>query len=294
MAKAVFLHRADSIYDDVPEKHYDFPRQYLNSVNATIGDWVLYYEPVKAGARGYFAAAQLASVIEKPGVPGRYLGIIAPGSFISFYEAVPRLLNGRPLEAAPDGSPAKGGRQQLAVRRLPDSEFEQIARMGLPADLIEREEARYSTVSGLSETSEFFERPIIERLESRRYRDALFRSKVLDAYEDRCAISGMELRNGGGRPEVQAAHIKPVKHNGPDTVRNGLALSGTLHWMFDRGLIAIADDHSVLVSHNKVPAEVASRLILPGLRIRLPRNPRHRPHPEYLKFHREEVYGRVG
>ena len=37
--------------------------------------------------------------------------------------------------------------------------------------------------------------------------------------------------------EDEAAHIRPVEHNGPDIISNGIALSGTAHWMFDRGLV---------------------------------------------------------
>ncbi|WP_139216208.1 hypothetical protein [Shimia haliotis] len=29
----------------------------------------------------------------------------------------------------------------------------------------------------------------------------------------------------------EAGHIRPVEHDGPDIVSNGLALSGTAHWM---------------------------------------------------------------
>ncbi|NQW13576.1 MAG: HNH endonuclease [Rhodobacter sp.] len=107
----------------------------------------------------------------------------------------------------------------------------------------------------------------------------------------RCAISGLELRNGGGRPEVEAAHIRPVEHDGPDVVRNGIALSGTLHWMFDRGLISIAPDWTILVSHNKVQPETARRLINSRQKFLLPENRRHYPHPDYLRFHREEIFG---
>jgi predicted restriction endonuclease len=60
---------------------------------------------------------------------------------------------------------------------------------------------------------------------------------VLRAYDERCAITGFKFINGGGRAEVDAAHIRPVQHNGPDTINNGIALCGTAHWMFDRGLI---------------------------------------------------------
>ncbi|MBX9460355.1 MAG: HNH endonuclease [Brevundimonas sp.] len=73
-------------------------------------------------------------------------------------------------------------------------------------------------------------------LVNRKVRDTSFRRQVCRAYDDTCAITGLRIINGGGRSEVQAAHIWPVEHGGPDTVRNGLALSGTVHWLFDRHL----------------------------------------------------------
>ncbi len=53
-------------------------------------------------------------------------------------------------------------------------------------------------------------------------RDRSFRRVVLRAYDERCAISGLKLTNGGGRAEVDAAHVRPVKEDGPDAVANGL------------------------------------------------------------------------
>jgi hypothetical protein len=64
-----------------------------------------------------------------------------------------------------------------------------------------------------------------------------FESILMKEDGNTCAVTGLCLLNGGGRPEVQAAHIRAVEANGPDTVRNGLALTATVHWMFDRGLI---------------------------------------------------------
>ena len=50
---------------------------------------------------------------------------------------------------------------------------------------------------------------------------------------------------------IAAAHIRPVEANGPDIVSsNGLALSGTAHWMFDRGLISLNDDLKILISRQ--------------------------------------------
>lgn len=145
----------------------------------------------------------------------------------------------------------------------------------------------------MDEGAALFERPLIERLTSRPYRDVAFRRKVRAAYDYRCAMSGLRLRNGGGRPEVDAAHIIPVARQGSDSVRNGLALSGTLHWMFDRGLISVADDWSVLISHNKVPRDVVDRLIVPSGKLCRPQDQRDWPHPANLKWHRENIFGQM-
>lgn len=295
MAKLVLLHKEGSGYDDEPGSVYDFPRRYLKAAESGVGDWVVYYEPAKAGRRGYYAVAQIEQVIPKPGILDRFLALIKPGSFLPFDRAVPRLLDGRPLEqalAGPDGSPAQGGAQQLAVRRLPEAEFARIVSLGLPQDLEMIEAAR----DGLArwendDEAAIFVRPVIERLTSRLYRNVVFRRVVREAYGYRCAVSGLQLRNGGGRPEVEAAHIRPVERNGSDSVQNGLALSGTLHWMFDRGLISVAEDMSILVSGNKVPADVVQRLIVPDRRLRLPADPRQHPHPANLRWHREYVFG---
>ena len=100
------------------------------------------------------------------------------------------------------------------------------------------------------------ERRIVQLLTNRTIRDAAFRRAIVDAYDNRCAVTGLRIVNGGGKAEVQAAHIWPVSDGGPDTVQNGLALSATAHWCFDRHLIAVTDDYRLLVSHNKVPAEL--------------------------------------
>lgn len=295
MTKLVLLHKADSIYEDEPDVVYDFPQRYLKAVTEAVGDWIVYYEPVKAGPRGYFAAAKISEVVPKPGANGRYLALMEPGSFLPFDTEVPRLVNGSPLESALrelDGTAKKGGAVQLAVRRLPEAEFSRIVDLGLPQNLEQIEANRYDPHAALHEEPGHFARPVLERLTRRPYRDVAFRRKVREAYDFRCAMSGLRLRNGGGRPEVQAAHIRPVERQGSDSVKNGLALSGTLHWMFDRGLISVAEDcETVLVSHNKVPGDVVDRLIRPDGKLVLPTDPRNAPHPENLRWHRENVFG---
>jgi putative restriction endonuclease len=297
MVKLILLHKAHSIYEDELETVYDFPKAYLKAVAGAVGDWVIYYEPVKAGPRGYFAVAKVSAIVPKSGVADRYLARIEPGSFLPFDRDVPRLHEGRPLEeslAAADGTPKKGGLQQRAVRPLSERDFARIVNMGLPQDLERIEADRYEVRKyEADEAAVGFERPVIERLTRRAYREVAFRRKVRDAYDYRCAMSGLRLRNGGGRPEVQAAHIRPVERLGSDSVRNGLALSGTLHWMFDRGLLSVADDLTILVSRNKVPSEVVDRLIVPDGKLCLPADERNWPHPAALRWHRENVFGQM-
>ena len=67
MGFGVFIHRTDSIYDDSPAERYQFPRQYLGRVEASVGDWIVYYEPRKVPeTRGYFAIAKVERVVPDP------------------------------------------------------------------------------------------------------------------------------------------------------------------------------------------------------------------------------------
>jgi putative restriction endonuclease len=85
MSSGVFIHRSGLIYKDSPAERYQFPPQYLRRVQACVGDWIIYYEPVKVpGTRGYFAVARVKQVIPAPGTPGMYLAIIEPGSCLDF------------------------------------------------------------------------------------------------------------------------------------------------------------------------------------------------------------------
>jgi len=113
---------------------------------------------------------------------------------------------------------------------------------------------------------------------------------VLRAYDERCAISGLKLINGGGRAEVDAAHIRPVEASGPDIVSNGLALSGTAHWMFDRGLISLADDLEILVSRQANDPDGIRAFINRNGRALAPSRASDRPHPHFLAWHRENCF----
>ena len=49
---------------------------------------------------------------------------------------------------------------------------------------------------------ELADRPIIERLSRRPFRDRVFSTGIKRAYDNTCAISGLRIINGGGRAEA--------------------------------------------------------------------------------------------
>jgi hypothetical protein len=48
MGFGIFIHRTDSIYDDVPSERYQFPKHYLTRAQQCEGNWIVYLEPSKA------------------------------------------------------------------------------------------------------------------------------------------------------------------------------------------------------------------------------------------------------
>lgn len=301
MSKAIFTTKAEPAYDDLPEFRYHFPRTYLRQVEAAIGDWIIYYEPRRVsadlGSRGgrqaYFAAARITTVQADPRIPNHFYGFVA--DFLQFGRPVPFREGDHYYEAGlqrPDGGTSKGAFGR-AVRPITDAEFDLIVRAGFepllaPASAMEGVPTGLS-FPGTAEEPATFDRPIVERFTSRPFRDAAFSEAVRSAYRNTCAVTGLKIINGGGRAEVQAAHIRPIAASGPDSVRNGVALCGTVHWMFDRGLLSFDDDYFILTAKGCVP-EPIGRLINPDRRLRLPPRPEFRPHPQFLRYHRENVF----
>jgi len=295
MAFGVFIHRADSIYDDNPAERYQFPRQYLSRASACAGDWIVYYEPRKvSNSRGYFATAKVQQVIPDPSAPDMYLALIEPGSYLDFANPVAFAGADGPVERGVLNAQGKiAGRAQAAIRSLSAEDFNRIVSRGLAAD--ETPLPREGELQqGLGEDQIPFGaeqiRERVEYLSSRIIRDRVFRQVVLRAYDSRCAITGLKLINGRGRAEVEAAHVRPVAENGPDIVTNGIALSGTFHWMFDRGLIGLDDDLAILLSRHLNDAD-GVRALLNETGRALPANrAMERPHPVYLRWHREHCF----
>ncbi|MEH6753547.1 MAG: HNH endonuclease [Alphaproteobacteria bacterium] len=235
MAFGIFLHRTDSIYDDVPSERYQFPKQYLSRAQQCEGDWIVYLEPTKVkNTKGYFAVAKVREIIPDPRHQDMYLAVIEPGTYFEL---------GDEVQFRDQGS---------------------VVEQGLLNE--------QGNISG------------------RAIRDRNFRKTVLRAYGERCAITGLRLINGGGRAEVEAAHIRPVEHDGPDIISNGIALSGTAHWMFDRGLVGLSEDLTILVSRQANDPDAVRSMINGTEKLIAPERPSERPRAEFVKWHRENCF----
>ena len=296
MAYCVFMHRSDSIYDDSPAEQYQFPSTYLGRAKTCLGDWIVYLEPSKVReTRGYFAVARIERIIPDPKADGMYLAIIEAGSYLEFVNSVPFNELTGPVERGLLNNQGKlSGRAQAAVRPISPADFDRILEQGMDDNEPVLPRVGVSILPGFDEEQTPFifeqERCRILSLTSRPKRDRVFRRIVLRAYDERCAITGLKLINGGGRAEVDAAHVRPVEANGSDMVNNGLALSGTAHWMFDRGLISLADDLKILISRHVNDVESVRGFINKTGRALAPARLADCPHPSVLKWHRENCF----
>jgi len=294
----VFDTRAGTIYDDDIKTRYHFPDRYLDHALACLGDWILYREPRRNGGRaGYVAVARVVAV--EPDPERAKHSYARMEGFLDLDHVVP--LEGpegpyeenlRALEPSRRGAALQG----RSVRTISTEAFGAIVRAGLNETLAPENARRLELDQGHvdSSTRELIEAPPIEQerrieqvLTNKKIRDAAFRRQVIDAYDGRCAVTGLRLINGGGKAEAQAAHIWSVADGGPDVVQNGIALSATVHWLFDRHLISLTDDLGLLVSHNRVPGELRELFSHQMERILLPADPALHPHLAYVRRHRE-------
>lgn len=296
MAKGVFIHRTDSIYDDKPEQQYQFPKNYLSRASQYIGDWVIYYEPTKVGGKGYYAVAKVESIIPDPTSDDLHLALIEPGSYLPFENNVSFRIDNALVEQGLLNSEGKiSGRAQSAIREISLTDFNRIFDMGFPDNAAPLPREGTIDISDHNNSLHDNRTPFIFEVEhnrvqmlgTRAFRERAFRTNILAAYDRRCAITGFQFINGGGRAEAEAAHIRPVEFGGPDSINNGIALSGTIHWMFDRGLISLSNEYDILVSHKVNDTESVWNLINKSKKALIPDSAHERPHPRFIEWHRQ-------
>ena len=301
--KAIFETRAESGYDDDIVRRYHFPSRYLAIAQQAVGDWIVYREPRRAGGRsGYVAVARVVRIEPDPDLAGHSYAWVT--DFLPFDAVVPlRHDSGfyeRRLEFVPKPSLIGSRLQGKSVRLISDEEFGSIVLAGLSRTMAQGNAIRLEldpphvdqgTTELLHAPKEEQERRIAQILVNRKIRDANFRRHVVDAYDNTCAVTRLRIVNGGGKAEAQAAHIWSVASGGPDVIQNGIALSATAHWLFDRHLISLTDEYGLLVSHNRVPSELRPLFQNQLQRIHLPQNKAHWPYVEYVRRHRADYVG---
>lgn len=111
----------------------------------------------------------------------------------------------------------------------------------------------------VSEVTSEVERKRIQTRVSRP-NQAMFRKEVLKACE-RCIITNVMM------PEVlEAAHIKPFKYNGEDTIANGFAMRVDIHTLFDTGHLRISPDGNIELSNRArldYGASIPPKIVIP-------------------------------
>lgn len=123
-------------------------------------------------------------------------------------------------------------------------------------------------------------------------RDQGFRQAIVEAYDHRCALSGIRILTADARTAVDAAHIVPWSESHNDDPRNGLALSKLCHWAFEEGLVTISTEYTILTS-PELTAPYNTTGVLDTLDGRSPHLPEEKalwPDPEYLEKHYEKKF----
>ena len=300
--KGVFEISGNSRYDDLITERYHFPSQYLPQARQIEKDWILYRETrVSGGRMAYIATAFVERIDPDETDPTHYYARVR--DYLPFDEAVSyRDKDGRFAERflREMARPGDAGRtlRGKSVRTLDGDDFVAIVNQGLSETLdpdnrirLELDERYIDDTTAALLADDFGERRIEQILVNKKIRAASFRNQVLDAYDSTCAVTGLRIINGGGKAEAQAAHIWSVADGGPDVVPNGVALSATAHWLFDRHLITFDDNLCLLVSHNKVPSDLLKLFPPSGQKIRLPVDPRDHPRPDFVAKHRARFAG---
>ncbi|MGQ3380767.1 HNH endonuclease [Priestia endophytica] len=109
-----------------------------------------------------------------------------------------------------------------------------------------------------------------------------FRNEILDAYGNKCAISGESCNE-----VLEAAHIQPYINEESNHIQNGICLRTDIHQLFDAGLISIDVNNMVIVS-TKLSSNYYNSFN--RRKIKIPINVKNRPSREALAFHLASIF----
>ncbi len=110
-----------------------------------------------------------------------------------------------------------------------------------------------------------------------------FRTRLLDAYGRRCAVTGEHTEI-----VLEAAHIQPYLGPRSNHVQNGILLTREFHTLFDQGYVTVTPDYEIRVSPRLRTEWDNGRRYYPfdGERLQhVPNSVAERPSAEVLEWH---------
>jgi putative restriction endonuclease len=298
-----------SSYADSPDS-YEFPPQYVRffaPLSHAEPIVAVIYEPRGDRNEGRMAYVGWTLLREPPVLSGRrnarsqaLYRVNYADPYREFDRVVPREAPGVPIETWLRGLERGRARNVAtfgrAVRPLIEADLEMIMGLGFPNGAA-RSNLELSE-HGFAETVTTEERS--RRLINAVQREARFRDDVLAAYEHRCSVSGVAVGTSPSRAYglLDAAHIRPVGSQGADTVANGMALTPTLHRMFDKGLFTLVYRGSLLevrTSPHLRPEMIRGKegfelRISDGLAAAVPNHEALHPSREALDYHHSQIF----
>jgi putative restriction endonuclease len=121
----------------------------------------------------------------------------------------------------------------------------------------------------------------------RRVRGELFKRDVRLAYQNGCVLCDIRLQTPSGTFEVEAAHIIPIRLNGSNDPRNGIALCHTHHWAFDQHMWTLSPERRVVIPRSIRRIRENKLLVdFDGLPIREPNDSLMLPAEVAIEHHR--------
>lgn len=113
-----------------------------------------------------------------------------------------------------------------------------------------------------------------------------FRTKLINAYEGRCAVTGCDVLEA-----LEAAHIYPYMGQDTNVTKNGLLLRADIHTLFDLGKLTVdAETMEVLLERGLKETKYGK---YQGQKIYLPTSEADRPDKDALNWHNQQVVGIV-